>query len=95
MEIQNIWNHSGYASPKLPYAVRNNQRFIVLDDTGTVFRLMDRNGIVYAVSSVRCAPVPDQNKYECQEPVLPINIRNITVKEQFAVDNILSTLDSS
>lgn len=87
-EIQDIWRDAKLTPPthSLLLDAASNELFIVIDDTSTVYRLMDQFGNVVGVVPQSCSVA--NGTYQCQGQFFPIRT-HLQPRDQFALDNIL------
>ena len=86
--IRKLWFLGGYQSPQIPLLVKESQIFVVIDDSTSICRLLDRYGTLLAVSKLSCSPNPQYSYYLCNSPLFILNSK-YSERDQFAMDSIL------
>jgi len=69
--IRQLWSQGNFRAlftpPKILYAFNeNDERFIVIKDDGTVYRLMNSRGQVFMVAHFRCEIDKNGQFYRCK-----------------------------
>jgi len=93
--IRQLWSQAKFKTkfqpPKVLHAFnKTRERFIVINDHSTIFRLMNSQGQVFMVAHFRCKLEPSGQYYLCDEPMHIISCTTYTADEdQYAHDKIL------
>ncbi len=93
-DLTNIWRSSGQEAPKVLRAAdaKTGDRYLVIEDKGTIYKLMDENGNFYLVASFRCALKNEGGKYYysiISDPIHPISCGKLKdPKDIFAFGNL-------
>ena len=93
--VRQLWAQAkfGYkfVPPKILTAFnKSNERFIVINDHGTIFRLMNKQGKVFMVAHFRCVKDPNNQYYICDDPFHIISCLTYDLSEdKYAHDNII------
>ena len=99
--IRQLWSQAQFRSPFTPpnilYAFnKNNEKFIVINDHTTIYRIMNSRGQVFMIAHFRCVKAGDDknnrdnNYYRCDEPMHIISCTKYSLDEdQYAFDVIL------
>ncbi len=91
--VRDLWNQaklrSTFRPPKLLYLYNTaGEKFIVIQDHDTIFRVMNRRGQVFMVAHFRCTQKDDH--YRCDGPIHIISCTKYdTEEDQYAFDKIL------
>lgn len=72
--IRQLWSQAKFTStftpPNILYAFnKNNERFIVISDNSSVYRLMNSRGQVFMIAHFRCVKDPSNQFYRCDDPM--------------------------
>lgn len=72
--VRQLWSQAVFKSkivpPKILYATNaSGENFIVLEDHGTIFRIMNKQGQVFMVAGFRCTVDPMTKTYICNNPL--------------------------
>lgn len=93
--VRQLWSQARFKSPFNPpnilYAFnKNKDKFIVINDHGTIFRMMNSRGQVFMVAHFRCAKQENNQYYVCDEPMHIVSCTKYSQEEdQYAYDLIL------
>lgn len=93
--IRQLWTQAKFRAkftpPNVPYAFnKTGERFIVISDHGTVYRIMNRQGQSFMVAHFRCVKDPTNQYYTCSDPIHIVSCTKYTQDEdQYAHDVIL------
>ena len=93
-KVRQLWNQAKFGSsftpPKTLQAVDGNgERYIVINDNSTIYRLMNGRGQVFMVAHFRCVPDENNQYYTCNGPMHIISCTNYSTEEdQYANDVI-------
>ena len=93
--IRQLWSQAifrnQFTPPTILYAFnKNNERFIVINDHGTVYRLMNSRGQVFMIAHHRCTKDPNNQYYRCNDPMHIISCTKYSSDEdKFAFNTIL------
>lgn len=96
--IRQLWSQAKFnvpfVPPKILYALDSNkERFIVINDHGTIYRIMNNRGQVFLVAHFRCSISKDGQYYECKEPMHITSCTKYSLEEeQYANDVIRPTV---
>lgn len=88
--IRQLWNQAKFRTqftpPNILYAVnKRGERFIVIDDHRTIFKIMNKQGQVFVIAHFRCVKDPSNQQYICDEPMHIISCtKPETEVEQYA-----------
>lgn len=88
-QIRQFWLTNGFQPPTTPllFHQKTQQLFLVIDDSTTIFRLMDSLGNIFGMAKMRCAVNPDTQTYECDGPMYILTCR-YNSRDRFALDTI-------
>jgi uncharacterized protein YpiB (UPF0302 family) len=92
--VRQLWNKAkfktNFTPPNILYAFnKSGERFIVLDDHRTIFRIMNSQGQVFVIAHFRCVKDTNNQYYTCDEPMHIISCtKQDTDIEQYA-NNII------
>ncbi len=88
-QIRQYWLNNNFQPPTAPllFHIKTRQLFLVIDDSTTIFRLMDSLGNIFGMAAMRCALNPDTQTYECDGPMYILTCR-YNPRDRFALDNI-------
>lgn len=87
-QVEEKWkSQTIYDKPKYLFAIMNNQVFIVVDDSGSLLRLLNFSGFPYITPKGSCDISNDI--YNCKNEPNPLN-NIILSKDRFVNDNILT-----
>ncbi len=95
MEI--AWKKRNLKAPRVlrAFNVNSKEKFLVVDDDSSIFKLMNKSGQVYVVAGFRCQAVRDETNqliYSCTEPIHPISCsKNENPREKF-VESLISQI---
>ena len=72
--VRQLWVQAKFKTqfkpPNLLYAEsKNGERFIVIDDHRTIYRIMNNKGQVFLVAGFRCKKDPNNQYYICDDPM--------------------------
>ena len=93
--IRSIWKQgkfkTSFTPPKVLYAFnKSDERFIVIDDHSTIFRVMNKQGQVFMVAHFRCLLDNSGKFYTCDDPMHIVSCTKYTSEiDQYAHDYIL------
>ena len=93
--VRKLWSQAKFktvfAPPKILYAFdRNKERFIVISEDSTIYRIMNARGQVFMVAHFRCATDKDNKYYTCDGPMHIVSCTKYKEDEdQYANDVIL------
>lgn len=87
--METRWEKSGFKKPKVLIAVNVNsgEKFIVVEDDSTIYKLMNRTGHIFVVAKFRCSLQHDKtgSYYSCSDPMHPISCSKLEhPREKFA-----------
>ena len=92
--IRQRWSETNFEynfeQPKILIAFnKSNERFLVINDHGSVYRLMNQQGQVFMVAHFRCAKEPNNQYYICDDPFHIVSCTKYDLTEdQYAYDVI-------
>ena len=92
--IQQAWARGNFKGSFVPPTVyhafnMNNERFLVISNTSTIFRLMNKLGQVFMIAHFRCTLDPTRQYYVCKNPMHIVSCRTYTLEQdQYAADVI-------
>jgi len=92
--IRQLWTQAKFRTqfvpPKVLYAFnKNGEKFIVIEDNRTIFRVMNNQGQVYLIANIRCKLHESGTYYICDEPFHIISCKkHETDIDQYASDVI-------
>ena len=96
MEI--AWKKGKLKPPKVfrAFNVNSRERYLVVDDDSSIFKLINKSGQVYVVAAFRCQIVRNSDTqelfYSCNDPIHPISCsKNENVREKF-VESLISQI---
>jgi len=89
MNIENEWKKSKLQPPKILRAQNNSgEKYLVIEDDSTIFKLINKSGQIYVVAAFRCQII--QNKYYlCGDPIHPISCSKIDNPRERFVESLL------
>lgn len=93
--VRKLWLQAKFESnfkpPNILYAFdKNNEKFVVISDNSSIYRLINSKGQVYVVAHFRCTKDPNNKYYICDEPMHIISCKKHSHEEdQYANDVIL------
>lgn len=96
--IRQLWSQAKFRTsfnpPKILYAFdRNNERYIVINDHSSIYRIMNARGQVFLVAHFRCQRDPSGQFYRCDDPLHIISCSKHELEEEkYAQDEILPML---
>ena len=72
--IRQLWLQGVFEAtfkpPNILYAYNSTgEKFIVIDDNSTIYRVMNSRGQVFLVAHFRCVPDPTGKFYTCGDPM--------------------------
>ena len=72
--IRQLWTEGKFKTqitpPNILYAInRTGERFIVIDDHRTIFRIMNSQGQIFVIAHFRCVKDPSNQYYICDDPM--------------------------
>lgn len=78
-EMRRLWQNGNITPPKILFAFDNaKERYIVLKDNSTIFRIMNSKGKVYMVANFRCRIEGNGTYYVCDDPLHIVSCRGYT-----------------
>ena len=92
--IRQLWSqakfNTSFVPPNILYAYdSNNEKFIVISDNTTIYRIMNNRGQVFMIANFRCIVDPNKQFYRCGEPMHIISCTKYSLEdEQYANDVI-------
>jgi hypothetical protein len=92
--IQLAWDNAKFKSPFTPPTVyhafsQNNERFLVISNDSTIFRVMNKQGQVFMVAHFRCKLDETGQYYVCSNPMHIVSCTTYKLEEdQYAYDVI-------
>lgn len=92
--IRQLWSqatfNTSFVVPTVLYAFdNNNERFIVISDNTTIYRVMNNKGQVFMIANFRCVKDARGQFYRCGEPMHIISCTKYSSEEeQYAYDVI-------
>ena len=96
--VRQLWSQARFRSPFNPpnilYAFdKNNERYIVINDHTSIYRIMNSRGQVFMVAHFRCTKDKDNKYYICNDPIHIVSCTKYSLdEEQYANDVILPSL---
>ena len=93
-QVRQLWSQARFNTPfVLPnvlYAYdSNNEKFIVISDNTTIYRIMNNRGQVFMIANFRCTKDASGQFYRCGEPMHIISCTKYSAEdEQYANDVI-------
>jgi hypothetical protein len=96
--IRQLWSQAKFRTtfipPKILYAFdRNNERYVVISDHSSIYRIMNARGQVFLVAHFRCVKEPNGQFYNISEPLHIISCTKHELdEEKYAQDVILPAL---
>ena len=92
--ITQLWSQTNFGYKFVPPKVltafnKSNERFIVINDHGSVYRVMNQQGQVFMVAHFRCTVDPANTYYICKDPFHIISCTKYDrAEDQYAYDVI-------
>jgi len=92
--IRQIWSRAqfpNFSPPNVLYAfTQNGDKYIVISDNSTIYRLMNEQGQSFMVAHFRCVKDPKGQYYTCSEPLHIISCtKNKENEDQYAFERII------
>lgn len=92
--VRQLWSQAKFRTqftpPNILYAFnKTGERFIVINDHSTIYRIMNSQGQVFMVADFRCVKEPNNQYYTCDDPMHIISCTKYTTdQDQYANDVI-------
>ena len=93
--VRQLWTQARFKTkftpPTILYAFdKNNERFIVISDHGSIYRLINSRGQVFMVANFRCVKSQNNQSYICNNPMHIVSCTKYSLDEdKYANDTIL------
>ena len=95
--VRQLWSqarfNTPFTPPKVLYAYdSNNEKFIVISDNTTIYRIMNNRGQVFMIASFRCVHTKDANNkefYRCGEPMHIISCTKYSAEEEQYANDVI------
>lgn len=94
-QVRQIWDQANFGTnfvtPNVLYAYnQSGEKFIVIDDHSTIYRLMNQQGKVFMVAHFRCIKDQQNQHYICGDPFHIISCKKYDQdQDQYAYDRII------
>lgn len=93
MSLESQWKKSGMNPPKVMRAASNSgEKYLVIEDDSTIFKLINKSGQIYVVAGFRCKLNKIGNEYLCGDPIHPISCSKIDNPRERFVEGLLQYL---
>lgn len=92
--IRQLWSRAKFRTiftpPNILYGFnKSGEKFIIIDDHRTIFRIMNSQGQVFVIAHFRCVKDPSGQFYICDDPMHIISCTKYSSEEdQYANDII-------
>lgn len=92
-ELEKVWKKSGFEIPKVLRAInpKTKDEYLVIEDRGTIIKLMDNSGNFYLVAAFRCSN-RDGYYYINSDPIHPISCSKLKDPKDIFASNSLKSL---
>jgi hypothetical protein len=93
--VRQLWSQANFRAkftpPNILYAFnKTGEKFIVINDHKTIYRIMNAQGQVFMVAHFRCKKDPNNQYYTCDDPIHIVSCTKYTMDEdQYANDVII------
>lgn len=94
--MEKLWKKAGFQPPNVSYAVnsQNGDTFLVIEDDSTIYRLINKDGLIYVIAGFRLEKTRDKNFlngtpfYNIKDPVLHIVLcsKVESEKDRYAIE---------
>ena len=98
--VQQLWEQANFKTKFTIFTVlyafnKNMERFIVIDNSGSIFRFMNKRGQVFMIAHFRCKIDSTQRYYMCDEPMHIVSCSRYTLEpDKYAFEVILPAIAS-
>ena len=92
--IRQLWQqakfNTPFITPKILYGYdSNNEKYIVINDYSSIYRLMNARGQVYMVANFRCKPDVRNEYYKCEEPLHIVSCTKYGLDEETYANEVI------
>lgn len=92
--VEQLWLQAKFKTkftmPTVLYAFnKTGERFIVIENSGSIFRLMNKAGKVFMVAHFRCKLDPTGKYYICDDPIHVVSCSKYTTEQDMYVFKVI------